>query len=95
MDNQKLKIKLESSMLQSKKFVAAMLWNICWLVLIGFGIHNKIDANVLSAMVYVSGFVQMLYLGGQSAVDAFVRGAFASKAAPKIKLESGDSDTTG
>jgi hypothetical protein len=93
MDNQKLKIKLESSMFQSKKFVAAMLWNMCWLILIGFGIHNSIDASVLSAMVYVSGFVQMLYLGGQSAVDAFVRGAFAGKASPKIKQESDDPES--
>tara|TARA_R100000329_G_scaffold151333_1_gene147043 strand:+ start:2925 stop:3179 length:255 start_codon:yes stop_codon:yes gene_type:complete len=63
--------------LQSKKFVAAMIWNLMWLILIGIGIHKEISPSVLSAMVYTSGFTQALYLGGQSAVDAFVRSRFA------------------
>ena len=73
----KLKLKLDSTPLQSKKFVAAMIWNLIWLVLIGHGINAEVDASVLTAMVYVSGSVQCLYLGGQAAVDTFVRRAFA------------------
>ena len=71
--------KAEPSALQSKKFIAAMLWNLVWLSLIAYGINNKVDASVLNGMVYVAGAVQCLYLGGQSAVDAFVRRAFASR----------------
>jgi hypothetical protein len=70
-------VKTHSSPMQSKKFIAAMTWNISWLALIGAGISQNVDASVLNSMVYASGLVQMLYLGGQSAVDAFVRGAFA------------------
>ena len=69
--------KVERSPLQSKKFIAAMIWNLFWLALIGYGIRSAIDASVLSAMVYCSGLSQLCYLGGQSAVDAFVRAALA------------------
>ena len=79
------KTQTHSSPMQSKKFIAAMSWNICWLGLIGAGINQGVDASVLNSMVYASGLVQMLYLGGQSAVDAFVRGAFA-----KVSRESSE-----
>tara|TARA_Y100001963_G_scaffold158080_1_gene256412 strand:+ start:135 stop:371 length:237 start_codon:yes stop_codon:yes gene_type:complete len=68
---------LSRTPLQSKKFLAAMVWNMCWLILIGFGINRGVDPSVLTAMVYTSGLSQALYLGGQSAVDAFVRSAIA------------------
>ena len=70
---------LQKTPLQSKKFLAAMIWNFMWLTLIGVGINKSISPDVLSAMVYTSGFTQVLYLGGQSAVDAFVRAAFAKR----------------
>lgn len=69
--------KINDTPLRSKKFIAAMIWNTFWIALIGYGIHAKIDASVLTAMVYVSGIVGALYLGGQSAVDAIVRAAIA------------------
>ena len=75
--------------MQSKKFIAAMVWNISWLALIGAGINAQLDVSVLNSMVYVSGFVQMLYLGGQSAVDAFVRGAFAKRPLPQVSEDTG------
>ena len=65
--------------LQSKKFLAAMIWNLLWLALIGYGINQQIGTSTLNAMVYSSGLVQCLYLGGQSAVDAFVRKSFSIK----------------
>ena len=77
-------VKTHQSPMQSKKFIAAMIWNIAWLALIGTGITYQVDASVLNSMVYVSGLVQMLYLGGQSAVDAFVRGAFAKRPLPQV-----------
>jgi hypothetical protein len=61
----------------SKKFVAAMTWNIMWLLLIGTGIKSKFDTQVLLAMIYAAGVTQVLYLGGQSLVDALVRVAEA------------------
>jgi len=64
---------INNTPLRSKKFIAAMTWNIVWLCLIGYGIHSSIDKSVLSSMVYIAGTVQCLYLGGQSAVDAIVR----------------------
>ena len=70
---------LAKTPLQSKKFVAAMIWNFFWLCLIGYGISNQISGSVLTAMVYTSGLCQALYLGGQAAVDAFVRGAIARR----------------
>ena len=65
--------------LQSKKFVAAMSWNLLWLTLIAYAINRAVSPDVLTAMVYTSGLSQALYLGGQSAVDAFVRSALARK----------------
>ena len=69
--------KIERSPLESKKFIAAMVWNIAWLFLIYTGIHAEVGEKALVSMIYVAGTVQSLYLGGQSAVDAFVRRAFA------------------
>lgn len=63
--------------LSSKKFIFAMICNVCWLGLIGIGIIKGQDSGFLTAMVYAAGLVQSLYIGGQSAVDAFVRKAFA------------------
>jgi hypothetical protein len=72
--------KLEKkSPLASKKFIASMLWSICWLILIAMGIHLQIDAEVLSSMVWICGSVQGLYLGGQSFVDGLVRKAMAGR----------------
>ena len=67
---------LERSPLQSKKFVASMVWNMCWLLLIGYGIYSKLGETVLLAMVMVSGSTQIVYVGGQAALDTFVRQAF-------------------
>ena len=63
----------KKSHLQSKKFVASAIWSICWLLILGYAIHQKMDADVLLAIIYMNGMVQGLYLGGQSFVDAFVR----------------------
>ena len=70
--------KVERSPLESKKFCAAMVWNLLWLILIGYGIHRSVDPGVLTAMVYCSGLSQVFYIGGQSAVDALVRKTLAA-----------------
>ena len=66
---------IDRTPLRSKKFILASIWSICWAALLLYGFYKSIDASVLSAIVYVSGVVQALYLGGQSAVDALVRAA--------------------
>lgn len=68
--------KIERSPLSSKKFMASMVWNMCWLTLIGYGIYRELSDTVLLAMVTVSGSTQIVYVGGQAALDTFVRRAF-------------------
>tara|TARA_R100001443_G_scaffold17980_1_gene28639 strand:+ start:578 stop:826 length:249 start_codon:yes stop_codon:yes gene_type:complete len=72
-----------SNPFKSKKFVASMIWNAAWLFLIASAIKSNVEASAIVAMVYAAGVTQALYLGGQSAVDAFVRAA-------KAKFEPAD-----
>ena len=57
---------------ESKKWIASMAWSVAWICLLALGIYKEVDASVLSSMVWSLGIIQGLYLGGQSAVDAFV-----------------------
>ena len=59
--------------LRSKKFIAAMIWNIIWLLLIGVGIIKGIEPSVIESMVWACATSSGLYLGGQSFVDSVVR----------------------
>lgn len=59
--------------LQSKKFIAAMLWNLIWLLLIGLAILKEVDGIVIQSMVWACATSCGLYLGGQSFVDSIVR----------------------
>lgn len=79
---------IDRTPLRSKKFILSFIWSLCWVVLLVLGFLKGVDSSVLSAMVYVAGLVQALYLGGQSAVDALVRAAAAraSSSANKINL---------
>ena len=85
--------KLEKSPLESKKFIAVMVWSLFWLALTGYGIRNGISEDVLLAMIYVNGMVQGMFLGGQSFVDGIVRKALAingsstSKSSSQIQVE--------
>jgi len=63
--------------LQSKKFLAAMIWNTASICLIGYGMATNMNSEVLISLIYMSGLCSSLYLGGQAAVDAFVRAALA------------------
>ena len=71
--------------LESKKWIASMVWSIAWVILIAIAITYKVDAQVLSSMVYALGVIQGLYLGGQSAVDALV-----GKAKKKLGIEESE-----
>jgi len=75
--------------LESKKFIAAMIWNILWLGILILAIQTGQSEATLLGIVYTTGFVQSLYLGGQSFVDAFVRSSLARKGSnPIIRVPS-------
>ena len=65
----------ESPILKSKKFVAAMTWNTGWLILLSLGIVYSVGDTVLLSMTWVAGATQITYIGGQAALDTFVRKA--------------------
>lgn len=64
----------DKSALQSKKFIFAMSCNIAWLGILLYAIKSGVDSISLTSIIYTAGATQTLYLGGQSAVDAWVRG---------------------
>jgi len=51
-----------------------MTCNIVWLGILLYAIKSGTDVVVLTSIIYTAGATQTLYLGGQSAVDAWVRG---------------------
>lgn len=72
-------MKDDKSPLQSKKFIFAMTCNIAWLGILLYAIRSGTDVVVLTSIIYTAGATQTLYLGGQSAVDAWVRGKSNTK----------------
>ncbi len=68
---------IEKSPFKSKKFVAAMIWNCAWLLLIGLALLKNIDSGVIETMVWACASSCGLYLGGQSFVDSMVRSTMA------------------
>ena len=59
----------------SKKFIYAGTMSFIWMGLIGLALSTNADAAVLESMVWVSGLISSLYLGGQSMVDSLVKAA--------------------
>ena len=73
---------MERGITQSKKFIAAMTFSILWLISIWIAIHTQLDSAIILRMVNVAGVVQILYIGGQAALDTIVRRALAVGVAP-------------
>jgi len=63
-----------STPLSSKKFIFAMTCNLAWLSILLYAVNMGLDSIVLTSIIYTAGATQVLYLGGQSALDAWVRG---------------------
>ena len=63
----------EPSPLDSKKFVAYLVADLGWTVLMGYGVYAKMDWSLLITMVITKGFVQSGYILGQAALDKYVR----------------------
>lgn len=75
------------SPLQSKKFIFAMLTNLLWLLILAYSIRRGMSDSVLTAIIYTAGATQSLYLGGQSAIDAWVRGGQTLASTAKTSVE--------
>jgi len=76
----------EKSASRSKKFIAYMFGDAAWTLLIGLGLYrlegltaaNGAPAlagfvSLLLSMVLVKGFVSVMYIGSQAALDKYVR----------------------
>lgn len=72
---------IEKSALASKKFIALKIGSVLWTLIISATLAAMVWAEgmqavlgtVLLAEVLCLGFIQAVYIGGQAAVDAFVR----------------------
>ena len=60
----------------SKKWISSMTWSLLWFAAMYFAIIKGIDGEVISTMAWCCGAIQVLYLGGQSALDSLVRRQF-------------------
>ena len=69
--------KMESGLTTSKKFIAIMMFSITWLISIWIAINADLDKDIILSMVNFAGFCQVMYIGGQSAIDTIVRKAWA------------------
>jgi uncharacterized membrane protein YciS (DUF1049 family) len=79
--------------LQSKKFIAFLLADISWSVLLAYSIYRGETQTVTLAMVLVKGFVEAGYIGGQAWLDRYVRVAALTtplKAAPPQKNQTAE-----
>lgn len=78
----------EKTPLESKKFIAFLVSSGIWVAAMMAAILTMRDtagfSTTLLAMVISLGFIQALYIGGQAAVDTFVRigVAFAARKVP-------------
>mgnify|MGYP001181692032 CR=1 FL=1 len=85
----------DKSPLQSKKFIFAMTCNIAWLGILLYAIRSGTDVVVLTSIIYTAGATQTLYLGGQSAVDAWVRGKTNSNSIQQQQQSQGKINLPG
>ena len=70
---------LKKSPLSSKKWISSMTWSLLWFAAMYFAIIKGIDGEVISTMAWCCGAIQVLYLGGQSALDSLVRRQFIAE----------------
>ena len=83
---------VEKTPLQSKKFIAFLVAEVTWKVVLGIMLWKLGDGLLLTlgmAVVIVAGFIEAVYVGGQAAIDAYIR------VAAIVKGTSGGGDATG
>jgi hypothetical protein len=71
----------ERSALQSKKFIAYLVAEATWKLIIGYAIYQQgLAVNVwLFVLVVTTGFLEVGYILGQAYIDKFVRVAEIAK----------------
>lgn len=101
----------QPSSLQSKKFIAYMGWLVCSSVLVGLGLlrldfsfgnptgvplaSEVTAAGLITVMTIVNGFVAVVYIGSQAALDRYVRVAeIVAKGGAPIQQEGRNVRTT-
>ena len=72
----------------SKKFIYAATMSMVWMALIGLALYTKADGAVVESMVWVSGLISSLYLGGQSMVDSLVKAALVKSGGIKNGIDN-------
>lgn len=86
---------MEKLPLSSKKFLAYLLADIGWKVVLGVLIYKNCEGHnqvLLLSIVLISGFVQTGYILGQAALDRYVR--IAQITAQTMKGENNNDDPT-
>jgi len=87
----------EGKPLESKKFIAYLVaevtWKIALLVVLVSGMKNGtidlIVGGIATAIVIVAGFIEAVYVGGQAALDKYVRVAEIAASSGKSLTLSG------
>lgn len=67
---------LEKAPLSSKKFLAFLLAEASWKVILGFMVvkwTSGVLMGTMLAVIIVAGFIEAVFIGGQAAIDAYVR----------------------
>lgn len=63
----------ERSALQSKKFIAYLVFELTGKGILGYEIWHGVSNTVLLATLLILGFVAVTFIGGQAALDKYVR----------------------
>jgi hypothetical protein len=89
----------EKSPLRSKKLIAFLLAEITWKAILALALivglrEGHVDAFMISSValpiIIISGFVEALYIGGQAALDKYVRVAQIARGEPKDRPDGTD-----
>lgn len=70
---------MDKTPLQSKKFVAYLISDVGWKIILGYLIYNQKDniqpsaLSLMLALTFVNGFMQAGYILGQAALDRYVK----------------------
>lgn len=83
----------EKTPLTSKKFIAFLVGEVSWKVIVGFEVlYGASPLTVILPTIIVAGFLEAVYVGGQAALDYYVRVAslvIPGDVAPKDPPEAG------
>jgi hypothetical protein len=73
----------EKSPLSSKKFLAFLIAELAWKVILGLMLYFDVNMALILSTVFVTGFVEVGFILGQAQLDRFIR--LAALATPKTE----------